>query len=280
MKEIEKIKLAQNIVRGTHINFGSDNFINTSSIYRFTNEDITSYYHHLINKKKVLTVIGSGNQVINGILAGTKCFDCFDISMFPEYYLYLHLAAISALSKEDYIKYFLSEDREEVFSYDFYEKIATNLKDKYKEFWDSLYDYNEGIDIYKSLLFRQDFYKEETIIEQNPYLQDNNYEKIKTILRTDPIKISTTTADILTTTFKNKYDLINLSNILSYYFKYTKIKEYVNYLKTNFKLNENGEIINYFYSMTPECIKEFEKYLNNDGYVEDIKTKKLVIYKK
>ena len=79
------LRLAQLIVRGSYINFGSkDNFINTSSIYKFTNEDITSYFHHLENKENILSVIGSGNQILNSILAGAKNIDCFDISVFPE----------------------------------------------------------------------------------------------------------------------------------------------------------------------------------------------------
>lgn len=281
MENSKKIELAHKIVRGTYHNFGTkEHFINTSSIYRFTNEDITSYYHHLENKDKVLTVIGSGNQVINGILAGTKNFDCFDISIFPEYYLYLNIAAIIALNKDEYLKYFLSDDREEVFSYELYEKISFYLKGEHKQFWDSLYEFNEGIDIYNSLLFRQDFYKMESIIEYNPYLQDKNYEKIKSILKTEPIKIKTMTLDILKTTLNSKYDLVNLSNILSYYFDKTKIREYISYLKDNFNLTSNGEIINYFYNMTDECLEEFKKYLNANSYVEEIKRKKLVVYKR
>ena len=280
MEYSKKIELAHKIVRGTYHNFGTkEHFINTSSIYRFTNEDITSYYHHLENKEKVLTVIGSGNQIINGILAGTKKIDCFDISIFPEYYLYLNLAAIMALNKEEYLKYFLSNDREEVFSYELYEKISFYLKGEYKQFWDSLYNFNEDIDIYNSLLFRQDFYKMESIIEYNPYLQDKNYERIKNILKTSSINIKTMTLDILKMTFYEEYDLVNLSNILSYYFDKTKIKEYITYLKNNFNLTPNGEIINYFYNMSDETIEEFEKYLKNYGYIENIKTKKLVVYK-
>lgn len=281
MENSKKIELAHKIVRGTYHNFGTkEHFINTSSIYRFTNEDITSYYHHLENKDKVLTVIGSGNQVINGILAGTKNFDCFDISIFPEYYLYLNIAAIIALNKDEYLKYFLSDDREEVFSYELYKKISFYLKGEYKKFWDSLYEFNEGIDIYNSLLFRQDFYKMESIIEYNPYLQDKNYEKVKSILKTEPIKIKTMTLDILKTALNSKYDLVNLSNILSYYFDKTKIREYISYLKNNFNLTSNGEIINYFYNMTDECLEEFKKYLNANSYVEEIKRKKLVVYKR
>lgn len=89
----DPLEIAQLIVSGSYINISNkEPFISTSAIYRFTNEDIKSYFHHLQNKQHVLTVIGSGCQILNGILAKTKYFDCFDISIFPEYYLYLQLA--------------------------------------------------------------------------------------------------------------------------------------------------------------------------------------------
>lgn len=276
----ETLRLAQKIVRGSYINFNNkETFIDTSSIYRFTNEDITSYFHHLKNKETVLSVIGSGNQILNGILGGTKNFDCFDISIFPQYYLFLQLASVITLSKEDYIKYYLSFDNEELFSSKFYDKIRNNLKDKYKKFWDSLYDYDEGIDIYNSLLFRHDFYKKETVIENNPFLQENNYEKLKSILKLEYIKINPIVLDIIKTKIDKKYDLINLSNILSYYFNKDNLEEYVNYLKTNFNLTNDGEIINYFYAMNKENKSKLEELLKSNGYIEDLGKKKLLIYR-
>lgn len=90
MKTRDPLELAELIVRGELINFSwKKPFEELSGIYRFTNEDITSYFHHLENKERVLTVIGSGSQILNGVLAGTRNFDCFDISIFPEYYLHL-----------------------------------------------------------------------------------------------------------------------------------------------------------------------------------------------
>lgn len=281
MEKKDPITLAQLIVRGTYINFNNKTtFDSTSGIYRFTNEDITSYFHHLENKEKVLTVISSGNQIINSILAGTRELDCFDISIFPEYYLYLQLASIMTLSKEDYLKYYFSDDREEFFCDDLYDRIREKLNGKYRDFWDSLYNFNESIDIYESLLFRHDIFYKDSIIEKNPYLQDDNYEKLKHILQTESLRIKTYVADILKTSFKKEYDLVNLSNILSYYFRNPNLEEYIEFLKTNFSLSDKGEIINYIFKMSQEQIDVANKLLAPNGYVEDINGKKLLVYKK
>lgn len=275
---MDELALAQKIVRGSYINLSSEEpFAETSGIYRFTNENITSYIHHLENKKNILSVIGSGNQILNSILAGTRKIDCFDISIFPEYYLYLQLASIMALSKEDYLNYFLSEDREVLFSDDLYDLISPKLSGKYKEFWDTLYNFDEGIDIYNSLLFRQDVYYRNIEIERNPFLQDDNYERLKHILKTESIEITPSVTDILSTKISKEYDLINLSNILVYYLTQ---KEYIEYLKTNFILSSNGEIINYFFAMTPEIEEEFKRFLNPNSYIEQIGDNKLLVYKK
>jgi len=282
MQNFDKdLQLAQKIVRGSCINISSKQpFIETSGIYRFTNEDITAFFHHLQNKKNVLTVIGSGNQTLNGILAGTRNFDCFDISIYPQYYLYLQIASILALSKEEYLKYYLSHDKEELFSDYFYDKISLHLKGNYKQFWDTLYMFDEGIDIYDSLLFRHDVCHKNVVIERNPYLQDNNYDKLKHILKTENININTIVTDIMKTKYTKQYDLINLSNILSYNFSIFKHQQYIDYLKNNLNLNKNGEIINYFYTMDEESENIYNELLQPNGYVENVGKNKLLVFKK
>ena len=279
MKKKDALELAQLIVRGSYINYDYNKaYGETSSIYMFSNENISSYYHHLQNKEKVLTVIGSGGQIINGILAGTRDFDCFDISIFPEYYLHLQLASILALSQEEYLEYYFSEDKEMLFCDELYDKISVKLKGKYKEFWDTLYMFDDGIDIYNSLLFKYDLFFLKNIIENNPYLQYNNYEKLKTILQTEDIKINSTVADITKVRFTTKYDLVNLSNILTYHFQ--TLEEYLNFLDNNFSLKENGEIINYFFRINQDIESNADKLLNLKSYIEDIKDGKLLIYKR
>lgn len=276
----ETIQLAQRIVRGNYLNIDKQKtFIETSSIYRFTNENITAYFHHLQHKESVLSVIGSGNQILNSILAGTRNFDCFDISIFPEFYLFLQLASVISLSKEEYFAYYLSNDREELFHDTFYEKIRENLPNNYKKFWDSLYLFDDGIDIYESMLFRKDFYKLEETIETNPFLQDRNYEKLKYILKTEAISIKTNVCNIVETPYIQKeYNLVNLSNILFYYFN--NPNSYKEFFETNFNLCPNGEIINYFYNLPNNIIDQFENTLSPNGTVENIHNSKLLVYKK
>lgn len=279
MEMKDPLELAQLIVRGNYINYNYNQaYGNTSSIYKFSNENISSYFHHLENKKKVLTVIGGGGQILNGILAGTRDFDSFDISIFPEYYLYLQLASILALTKEEYLEYYFSEDKEILFCDELYNKISKNLKGKYKEFWDTLYMFDDGIDIYNSLLFKYDLYFKKNILENNPYLQDNNYEKLKLILQKESIKINTIVADITKANFYSKYDLINLSNILTYYFN--SVEQYIKFLDEKFSLKENGEVINYFFHMSEENFLKANNLLQPNGYVEDIDGQKLLVYKR
>lgn len=280
MNEKDPLEIAQLIVRGSYINFSWRNaFYENSGIYRFTNEDITSYFSHLENKEKVLTVIASGGQILNGILAGTRNFDCYDISVFPEYYLHLQIASILALSKDDYLKYYFSDDRDEVFGDDFYDKISERLSGKYKEFWDTLYMFDDGYDIYNSLLFRSDPCFKGFTINANPYLQDNNYEKLKNILQTESIRINPVVADINKTRFDSEYDLVNLSNILAYRFKEDDIESHIEFMK-RFNLTPNGEVIHYFYDMKKDVEQKANQLLQPNGYVDSYGKKKVLVYKK
>ena len=264
VKQDEIIPIAQRIVRGDYINFGSKPFLETSAVYRFTNEDINSYYQHVENKDKIRTVIGSGDQVINSILAGCRDIDCFDISVFPEYTLYLRLAAIMELNKDEFLAYYLSDDRRVLFGDDLYDKVRNSLPLKYKDFWDSLYNFDDGYDIYNSLLFRSDSYNLRSIIEYNPYLQGDNYDRLKEILLSEDIKINPSVMDITSKKIEDKYDLINLSNILSYNIL---LPVYVDFLRSNFNVSE-GEIINYFFSLLPENERKLKDLLGDEGYIE------------
>lgn len=279
MEKRDPLELAQLILRGSYINFNYDQaYGNTSSIYKFSNENISSYFHYLQNKEKVLTVIGSGGQIINGILAGTRDFDCFDISVFPEYYLYLQLASVLTLTKEEYLEYYFSDDRDVLFCDELYDKISPALKGKYKEFWDTLYMFDDGIDIYNSLLFKNDLFFRRNIIENNPYLQENNFEKLRSILQEESIRIKPMVADVTASSFPTSYDLINLSNILTYHFK--SIEEYVEFFSNNLPLKENGQTISYFFRMSEDIEARANELLFPNGYVEDIDGHKLLVYKR
>lgn len=81
-------------------------FHSNSSIYQFSNEDISLYQSYLENKGRVLSVTASGDQVLSSILFGAKKIDCIDISRFPKYYLELKKAAILSLSRDRFLTFF------------------------------------------------------------------------------------------------------------------------------------------------------------------------------
>ena len=103
----EDIKKARELIESPmsgFIGFNTDTFI-----YRFTNESIELYKNYLMNRKKVLSVTASGDQVLNSILFGSKEIDSFDVSRFPKYYFELKKAAIETLTRDEFIDFFVGE---------------------------------------------------------------------------------------------------------------------------------------------------------------------------
>lgn len=104
--------LAQKIVGLSRNNYSDKSlFSNTSQIYIKSNERIDDYIKYLRNKKDVLSVIASGDQIINMVLNGSKNIDAFDISVIPKYYLFLKLGALKCLTREQYLDFFYRLDK-------------------------------------------------------------------------------------------------------------------------------------------------------------------------
>ena len=97
----ESLKIIDNSV--SNIN-GNSTFYSSSFIYKMANEDVSIYKDYLKNSRRILSVISSGDQIIESITSEKKVIDCFDISKYPNYYLMLKLAALKVLKKEDYVK--------------------------------------------------------------------------------------------------------------------------------------------------------------------------------
>ena len=107
-------------------NIKKDFFHEESFIYMKTNEMIQEYVQYLLHKKNILSVIGSGDQIINSLITKPEYIDCFDISIYPEYFLNLKLAAIKTLSKEEYLSLFFEcalTSKDEYYDDLYFEKI-------------------------------------------------------------------------------------------------------------------------------------------------------------
>ena len=118
----DDIKVAQKIVSHSKSNVSEKPYHSNSFIYRTTNEEISKYQFLLENKDSILSVIASGNQILNNIFAGGKNITGFDISTFPKYYLNLQIGALEVFNLDEFIKFFY-EDIEDSEYDDMYDLI-------------------------------------------------------------------------------------------------------------------------------------------------------------
>ena len=259
---MEDLRLAQLIVSNKYHESDDRNYNNTSTIYRSTNELISNkkYIEMLKNKKRILSVIASGDQIINSILLGSTDIVGYDISRFPKYYLYLKLAAIKGLEREEYLDFFVGNYDNQLLNVDTYDKIRVYLPDKCRIFWDSLFDYFDSCDINDSHLLCNEVFDRDKFSDRNYYLQDDNYNKTK--LKIDKVNITLYNDNIFKLVLNNnigKFNLINLSSIIHYpkdnfgsvelgFMKYRKFLD-------KLPLEDNGIALSYLYSIQLYWIK-------------------------
>lgn len=236
------------------------------SVYAFTTESLSSYIDKLkVRNKDILTVTGSGDQLLNLVLSGAKTVDNFDINKNAYYFVKLKLAALQTLNYEEFLRFFCSctdvesngliqqkiNDNPYVFDYNVYEKISNHLELDVKHYWDLIYkgfDF-DGKKINNSMCFTSD--KNSAIFSNNYLKSEKNYDKIKLMLQN--VNINFYTLDILKLhTLPKKYDCILLSNIYDYlvsdWYNVVSADEFNNYIQDNLSNNLNdGGIIGLAY---------------------------------
>ena len=224
-------------------------FSNVSSIFRGTNENINGYSNCYIGAKNVLTVIGSGDQVLNAIYYDAENIDAFDISSFAGYFLKLKLAAIKELSYYDYLDFFCGFD---AFDDVRFNKIVNNLDDETKYFWTSICKDVKPSDVYSSYLFSRWKPTEKNSVDRNPFLAtETTYNILKS--KIDNSKIDFINDDIyeLAKKLDKDYDFINLSNICMYADSHTnslvrnKAAHDFKDMVVNLRIRNNGCVMNY-----------------------------------
>ena len=249
----DDIVLAQRVVSIAESNLDSDKFFHAhSSIYLTSNEFISGFQKYLNNRERIISVIASGDQILNCILGGTKIIDSFDISIFPKYFLRLKMAAIQGLSREEYIDFFFGSIRPDEKYNDMYERIRVFLEGESLEFWDSLFDFYEWYDIINSTLFSSEPFHKARVVDYNTYLQKDNYRLLSKMIK--DVDISTFEGDILDiySSFKGSYDLVYLSNIIYY----TDVKRYRELLD-KFNLRDQGIILTYLFFKDYSLVRMF-----------------------
>lgn len=191
-------------------------------LYPFTNENISGYYKKLDFKSKaILTVTSSGDHPINALLHGAERVDAFDTNPLAKYYSELKCAAIKELDYLEFILFFCEnlgyiKKSKKYFDKDLYfNKIQNSLSGEFKEFWDYFFKKYTSKNIKKSYLFTNDILCFKGIIKVNDYLQEENYYKMKEILKDK--KINYYDNNIISLhELENDYDLVIFSNIPAY----------------------------------------------------------------
>lgn len=299
LNTIEDIDLACKIINGK-IN-KSYKFSNVSPIYKTTNENISKdeYSNLLKNKDRVLSIIGSGDQILNSIFWGSKDIIGVDISRFPKYFLSLKLSSIEVLEKKEYIKYFYGF-LERPFQEKYYDKVRENLENNTKLFWDSLYNEYNYDKIYNSQLFYDYNLDYRRATQFNPFLQKDNYNVLKEKINNIDLELFDYDMFKINEIDIGRFDLIILSNIMNYIHgennnKYSDVMElykeqyedfekYKNYLK-KLPLKKDGIAISYnigFYGKIDKYFSEKEyKIYKVDSDLKLCKLKnEIVVYEK
>ena len=223
----------------TYVDFSS-----YSPCYKFSNENLVGYYDKFDNKGRVLTVCGSGDQVLSSILYGAKEIDCFDSNRVAYYNLMLKIYAIKSLDYNCFIDFFgissTNVDKKNI--YDSFKHRIDNKS--IRVFFDILFDASYPI----SYLYNKDEEDVNDLFCNIPYLIPENYDRLKGMI--DSCKINFKHSDLFNvfSFFDGKYDFINFSNIYDYVDSSIKFCTFIENVKSN-HLEKNGAImINYSWS--------------------------------
>ena len=242
-------------------------FSSNSAMYVFTTENLIDYMKKLKpSGKTVLTVTGSGDQLINLALLGARKIDNFDVNQNAFFITQLKLAALQALTYEEFLNFFcLYEDQElsnvglisyqkrigendSAFDFKTYLKIKPYLDDTSAFFWNMIYEefQFDGKRLASSKLFFDSAKK--GALKNNEYLQsEDRYNQARESIK--GVEIDFIECNILNVhTLPNMYDIMLFSNIYDYltdeWYHVISEDSFVAYVEeqASQRLNEDGTI--------------------------------------
>lgn len=285
-------------------------FSKYSSIYPFTNENLSSYFKRVdLKGKSVLSVAGSGDHYLEALIRGSKSIKLFDINILTKYYLELKIAAIKALEYDEFMDFFILENNfYNTFNLNSYSKIRKYLTGDNQIFWDTLYQKFNGYTIRKSELFFKTEESYNFLRNFVSYFHPNNYYAVKKAILSSNNNITDIFYNCNITKIhsicgNDKFDAIFLSNIADYLdeiYKTEPAKRFKNYILNHLdkSLNEDGIIFvayMFFVNLTKQknipiinrdkiretlFKKEFEEWFIDNSAVPNCTNDHLLVYKK
>ena len=194
-------------------------FESEDMIYPYTNEQLNKIFNIDLTNKKCLVVTSSGDHIIHAILNGSSDVTSFDINRFCKYYAELKMAAIKTYEYEQFtinIEKFVNSCNMHFLNLNDISQILDDIKDNMSvevlEFWNNFYKLIPKM-IYKPRFFYDEDLK--GILSESAYYDEDTYCNLKNKLLS--VKVKYIDSDILKlNNINEKYDYINISNILDY----------------------------------------------------------------
>lgn len=199
------------------------NFQNVAPIYPFTTENLSGYLPLLnLSGKNILTISGSGDQVLSSIFYGAARIDAFDINILSNTFTELKMKALEYLSYGDYLRFFILEpDNKYILSKEIYSNFSEYLSAAARNIFDNLYTAfdGNGYNLRMSHVFFNQPPVDHNARYYNSYLQnERNYYLTRNKLVNIEYRWyqSNVTELVKVLQPSHVYDIILLSNIADY----------------------------------------------------------------
>lgn len=234
------------------VEFGPRLFKWNNPVYLFSNENISGYLNGIddIRGGRVLSVGASGDHAFEAMLAGAKTVDMFDINYMQRHVLELKNKMITYLPHADFVEYFFDHDN--AMNPQIIRPIYRKFSPALRVFMQAL-QRKEGVEkICHSMMWHD--------ADMSPirYIADASaYDELQRMLKYSP-RLNFRQTDLLhvPAVFNEKYDVILLSNIFTYYAPgrthVTQLKTFYNNILSplaKFNLGNQGTIcFNYLWT--------------------------------
>ena len=178
--DLEKdIFIARKIIQGNY-NFKEGHY---NTVYNMTNEQLALYFKYFpIKDGNVLTVLGSGDHVLQAVCCGAKSIYAFDYNPLALHMAKLKIKSLSILERNEFLNYFYNIDYKRYFDVSYYKKIRDYLDSYTMKLWDSLYNDFNNHEITDNLINNGDSYinrSEDGFLNRDKYyLTKKNLENV------------------------------------------------------------------------------------------------------
>lgn len=218
-----KMEMDLDALAGSSARFGA-----CSKIYAFTTENIAGYFPCLnFAGKNVLTVTGSGDQIINSYLFGAESVAAFDINTLPAFFAELKMSALQLLPFNEFKQFFLRQDdagaalNMQALDFRLYEKVRHLLAGASADFFDNAYALhgNNGHALREYGLFNNLHDTNDLKLASNPYLHsEEQYLRVREAIGGKRTQLINCPAETLASKLEKgiNFDIILLSNIADY----------------------------------------------------------------